>query len=99
MYFDEIDHVYRSKWYKPHPSNTLGVHEIDARLILMQTVYALDYLHRHRIVHRDLKPENLLLDAADVVKLSDFDTSHRFAQGAPSLRNDTQVRMCVCECV
>lgn len=31
-----------------------------------------DYIHREGVCHRDLKPENIMLDAAGVLKISDF---------------------------
>eukprot|EP00668_Euglena_longa_P046066 GGOE01061750.1.p1 GENE.GGOE01061750.1~~GGOE01061750.1.p1 ORF type:complete len:445 (+),score=98.75 GGOE01061750.1:81-1415(+) len=36
----------------------------------------LTYLHKQHITHHDVKPSNVLLDARDVVKLSDFGFSH-----------------------
>jgi serine/threonine-protein kinase CHEK1 len=30
------------------------------------------YIHREGVCHRDLKPENIMLDAAGVLKISDF---------------------------
>jgi tetratricopeptide (TPR) repeat protein len=42
--------------------------------LLVQTLYALAYLHRRGIVHRDLKPANILV-ANDTVKVLDFGLS------------------------
>jgi len=35
--------------------------ESDVRLMFVQLIYAVDYLHQKRITHRDLKPANMLL--------------------------------------
>eukprot|EP00039_Didymoeca_costata_P008695 m.115182 g.115182 ORF g.115182 m.115182 type:complete len:950 (+) comp14192_c0_seq2:204-3053(+) len=42
--------------------------------ISKQIAEGMDYLHRHEWLHRDLKSANCLVDANDVVKLSDFGT-------------------------
>ena len=46
--------------------------EDDARVIFVQLLDALEYLHEHRVVHRDLKPENVMVDEKLRVKLIDF---------------------------
>lgn len=40
--------------------------------LLMDTLSALDYLHRHGVVHRDLKPANVLVDDRGTVRVLDF---------------------------
>src|SRR5262245_24372537 len=44
--------------------------------LLVQTLRALVYLHRHGIIHRDLKPANILV-VKDQVKVLDFGFSIR----------------------
>jgi predicted ATPase len=43
--------------------------------LLVETLYALSYLHRRSIVHRDLKPANVLVDKQGAVKVLDFGLS------------------------
>ena len=48
---------------------------IDAAVILMQVLKAVDYMHDHDIVHRDIKPDNILLTYPEVgarIVLTDF---------------------------
>eukprot|EP00976_Prorocentrum_cordatum_P114661 1195879-Prorocentrum_minimum.AAC.4 len=49
--------------------------EEDARLIFVQLLTGIQYLHQHGVVHRDLKMENLLLtrkDDLNEIKIADF---------------------------
>ena len=49
--------------------------EEDARLIFVQLLTGIQYLHQHGVVHRDLKMENLLLTRANdlsEIKIADF---------------------------
>ncbi|PIN22445.1 Serine/threonine protein kinase [Handroanthus impetiginosus] len=49
--------------------------EDEARKYFQQLIDGIDYCHSRGVYHRDLKPENLLLDAHDVLKVSDFGLS------------------------
>ncbi|EFA80964.1 protein serine/threonine kinase [Heterostelium album PN500] len=54
----------------------LGALEEDmAKMIIAETVLALEYLHGLGIIHRDLKPDNLLIDKNGHIKLTDFGLS------------------------
>lgn len=44
----------------------------DIRLVLWQTLKAIEYLHSRNIVHRDIKGHNLLINRHKRVKLIDF---------------------------
>jgi len=65
-------------------STTGNFSEVDARIIVVQILRAIDYLHSENIVHRDLKLENILLsdDVPPVVKVADFGLSRFFTDGS-----------------
>ncbi|MBK8026525.1 MAG: tetratricopeptide repeat protein [Chloroflexi bacterium] len=43
--------------------------------LLLQTLSALDYLHRRGVIHRDLKPSNVLVEPDGIVQVLDFGLS------------------------
>ena len=45
------------------------------RLIIAETILAINYLHSIHIIHHDIKPENILITAKGHFKLSDFGLS------------------------
>ena len=53
------------------------------KLIIAETILAINYLHSINIIHHDIKPENILITAKGHFKLSDFGLSK-------SLKNDGQ---------
>eukprot|EP01062_Namystynia_karyoxenos_P051695 TRINITY_DN4072_c0_g2_i2.p1 TRINITY_DN4072_c0_g2~~TRINITY_DN4072_c0_g2_i2.p1 ORF type:complete len:451 (+),score=135.18 TRINITY_DN4072_c0_g2_i2:124-1476(+) len=50
--------------------------EKTARRYFQQMICGVGFCHAQGIAHRDLKPENLLLDANDILKISDFGLSN-----------------------
>lgn len=55
--------------------------EDEAKLLLIQVLKALVYVHSIGIAHRDLKPENLLFDPIGKIKISDFGLSRFVGYG------------------
>jgi serum/glucocorticoid-regulated kinase 2 len=49
--------------------------ETQARLVLMQILRGLDYLHSNNILFRDIKLENILFDGEGRIKITDFGLS------------------------
>lgn len=43
------------------PESSCGLMESDVRILLLDLINALSYLHKRKITHRDLKPENVVL--------------------------------------
>ncbi|KIM75310.1 hypothetical protein PILCRDRAFT_827411 [Piloderma croceum F 1598] len=56
----------------------VGVGDDVAHFYFGQLVDGMSYIHNQGVCHRDLKPENILLDAAGVLKISDFGLSAVF---------------------
>ncbi len=72
-----------------------AIHEAQAKLLIKQVLYALNYMHLKKIAHRDIKLENILVTSAVEpleVKLTDFgfasvlDENHMFKDslGSPN---------------
>ena len=43
--------------------------------IFLQSMEALEYIHRKDVIHRDIKPQNIFIDNNMVIKIGDFGTS------------------------
>ena len=56
----------------------------EARVVAVNLVNALEYIHGQGIIHKDLKSENILLSQDGLVKLCDFGLSEEFVQGVPN---------------
>lgn len=83
---DYTDHLYIIMEYVPQGSLTsliddLGqLDEFNAKILTLQMLDALKYLHGKGIAHRDIKPDNVLVQSRPpnlVVKLTDFGLSKR----------------------
>lgn len=58
------------------PENTIKV-------ILLQIIAGLAFMHRHGFFHRDLKPENLLCNGPELVKIADFGLAREIRSRPP----------------
>jgi len=68
----------------------------DIKSFILMTLQGLEYLHNNWILHRDMKPNNLLLDAAGVLKITDFGLAKTF--GSPNRVYTHQVVTCWYRC-
>lgn len=59
------------------------------RVVLVQSLSALNFLHVNGIIHGDVKPSNLLVDAQNRVKLGDFGLARRASSEQGSLLKGT----------
>lgn len=58
------------------PENTIKV-------VLLQILAGLSFMHRHGFFHRDLKPENLLCNGPELVKIADFGLAREIRSRPP----------------
>lgn len=67
--------------------------EEGSRIIMQQTIEALDYLHRRKIVHRDVKADNIILQTTEGkthVKLTDFGLARRLPCDSEVIKCDLE---------
>lgn len=86
-------HIYLAMEFLPH--GDLQQHldncltEPEARLVTIQVLEALEYMHERHFTHRDLKPGNILISQPGPnwwIKVADFGISKRTEEGLTSLR-------------
>ncbi|XP_013421518.1 testis-specific serine/threonine-protein kinase 1 [Lingula anatina] len=58
-----------------------AIPEETAKIMFLEFVDAVDYLHCNGVTHRDLKCENILIDVHNNIKLSDFGFARTFTDG------------------
>lgn len=66
-------------------SRLTGAQQLDearARMIFVDVLAGLQYMHANGVVHRDLKPENLLEAGDKSVKISDFGAAKYYPDGS-----------------
>ncbi|KAM9784704.1 cyclin-dependent kinase 4 [Syngnathus typhle] len=71
-YIDQDLSTYLSK----APPSGLGRDNI--RLLMLQVMRGLDFLHVNMVLHRDLKPANILVSSCGLVKIADFGMSRLY---------------------
>lgn len=49
--------------------------DMTAKFYFIETMLAIEYLHKNDIIYRDLKPENILLDIDGHIRITDFGLS------------------------
>ncbi len=59
------------------------------RVVLLNCLNALQFLHSNGIIHGDVKPSNMLVDVQGRVKLGDFGLAHRASNEQGSLLKGT----------
>ncbi len=50
------------------------------KLIMVQLLLGVEYMHKHSIIHRDLKPDNILYFSDRTVKICDFGLAKHYAE-------------------
>ncbi|KAI8487709.1 Cyclin-dependent kinase 11B [Branchiostoma belcheri] len=53
----------------------------ETKCLLVQLLYAVQYLHDNAILHRDIKTENLLVNFNGILKVTDFGLARTFRKG------------------
>ncbi|KAI9021091.1 kinase-like domain-containing protein, partial [Hyaloraphidium curvatum] len=78
-YFEDAEHVYLvmelcsgGELYRYLQQRGSPLSEPEARMVMLQLISGLQYLHAHGIIHRDLKLSNLLLTDKGDLKIADF---------------------------
>ncbi|CRG96267.1 serine/threonine protein kinase, putative [Plasmodium gallinaceum] len=79
--FKDKQHVYLLYEYADYElweflkNRSVGVNENITFNIILQMIYALEYIHSKNIIHRDLKCENFVINKDGIIKMIDFGTS------------------------
>ena len=58
-----------------HRKNEMNIDETVIWMIMLQSLKALNTLHKMKVTHRDVKPANLFLSSTNTIKLGDLNVS------------------------
>ena len=76
-----------SGFIKAHEKFNKPVREVEVWNILLQSMNALEYIHKENVVHRDIKPANLFMTNDKTIKIGDFGVAAKMAGKRTSVNN------------
>ncbi len=76
-----------SGFINAHKKFQKPVKEEEVWNILLQSMNALEYLHKKKVIHRDIKPANLFMTNDKIIKIGDFGVSAKMESLKTSIRD------------